>query len=631
MKKLFSSTSILKRMRLPSKAKALRSIAVVIMSVCLIAPALKADSAIAHKTLQGNRPINGRVWSGEQFRCGYDPRGAEDEWHNHKLNALRLNNRRSISQSDAAMAGRNAGAQSEDVGDIAVIEDDGTIVIPPSKFDLKNRSLMFAPEGEGYVITGEDVEFNKNFGFRVGYFFGPDGKLLGNLDNGYREMPLLEAPFTFFGASYNKIFIGSNGYITFEDGDTNARLSASALVNALPRIAPLWADLDATEAGDVYYNRLEGRHIITWNAVPESLYGGKNTFQVALYDDGRIAFIYKKVKARTSLIGLSPGNSEQEAQPIDLSNHPEGQITGAFFESFSKQKRLDLPALTRAFYRTHADSFDAIYVWTDFSYDNGLGVAHSFNVRNDIAGIGLKLFDRGSVYGSPSRMSSLITMGNQSDWPADPQEHVVGLNTAISIVCHEQGHRWLAYVRFDAEHDIKDDLLGRDNSHWSFLVDTRTNSEGTFSSLMEGNSWRDNGNNTFATTESAVNYFSPLDEYLMGLRPADEVGDIHYLAADVELKFILREKSPVTGFSMSAIRKTTSVAQIVEREGVRIPTAADAPKEFRIAFILLTEKGSRPSNSTLNKMSKYSDALVRYFSIATDRLGSLNNSLTNDN
>jgi hypothetical protein len=628
MKKLFSPAAALKRIRLPAKAKLLRAVAVAFACACVIAPALKASSDATQPARQENLSAIDRVWSGRQFDCGYDSRGAEDEWHNHRLNALRLNDRRAIRQGVSTTLGRNRELQSKDVGDIAVIEDDGTIITSPSKFDLKKRSLLFTPDGDGYSITRADVEFNKEFGFRVGYFFGADGGLLGNSDNGYRDIVLLGAQFTFFGITYDTIFISTNGYITFGKGDTNARMSAAALAAALPRIAPLWTDLDASDEGDIYYNRLEGRHIITWNAVPQALYSGKSTFQAVLYDDGRIAFVYKNVKARSSLIGLSPGGSDTEARPVNLSSPTEEKITGPFFESFSKQRGLDLPALTRAFYRTHADVFDSIYVWTDFSYDNGLGVAHSFNVRNDITGIGLKIFDRGADYGSPSRMSSIITMGNQNDWPSDPQEHVVGLNSAISIVCHEQGHRWLAYVRFDAEHDIKDDLLGRDNSHWSFLVDTRTNSEGTFSSLMEGNSWRDNGNGTFSTTESAVNYFSPLDEYLMGLRPAEEVGNIPYLATDAQLKFILREKSPVSGFSMSAIRKAATVAQIVEREGVRIPASADAPKAFRIAFILLTEQGSQASNSTLNKMSRYSDALVRYFSVATDRLGSLDNSLS---
>jgi hypothetical protein len=624
MKKIFGPTDI---RRLVSKVKALRSLAMIVVSLCVIAPTFESSYANRNRVLQGDSLATARPLQGNRFHCGYDPIGAEDEYHHHKLNALRLKARPRLTQGFSANAHALGRPQSQDVRDIAVIEDDGAIIASPSKFDLKKRSLLFTPDGDGYRITREGIGFNTNLGFRIGYFFGADGGLLDNADNGYRDITLLGAQFPFFGTFYEKIFIGTNGYITFKEGDTNARLSASALATAAPRIAPLWADLDATQQGDIYYNRLDGRHTITWNAVGQSSHSGTSTFQAVLFDDGRIAFVYKNVKARSSLTGVSPGGSDKEAQPVDLSSPPADRITGAFFESFSKQKRLDLPALMRAFYRTHADLFDAIYVWADFSYDNGLGVAHAFNVRNDIAGIGLKIFDRGSIYGSPSRLSSIITMGNQNDWPSDPQEHVVGLNSAISIVCHELGHRWLAYVRFDAEHDIKDDLLGRDNSHWSFLADTRTNSQGTFSSLMEGNSWRDNGNGTFATMESAVNYFSPLDEYLMGLRAAEEVGDIPYLATDVQLKFILREKSPVSGFSISATRKIATVAQIVEREGVRIPAAPDAPKEFRIAFILVAEQGSLPQSSTLNKMSRYSDTLVRYFFEATNELGSLNSSL----
>jgi hypothetical protein len=214
-------------------------------------------------------------------------------------------------------------------------------------------------------------------------------------------------------------------------------------------------------------------------------------------------------------------------------------------------------------------------------------------------------------------------MGNQSDWPSDPQQHAVSLNTAISIVCHEMGHRWLSYIRFGS----KDNLLGRDESHWSFLVDTRTNSEGSFSSLMEGNAWRDFGTGAFTTTESAVNYFSALDEYLMGLRSADTVGSFFYLDTDEQFKSLLRGKSPITGFSMTATRKNVSIEQIIERAGPRVPDAAAAPKEFRVAFILLTEQGAEASSSTIKKMDRYRDALVRYFSTATSRRGSLDTSL----
>lgn len=601
-----------------------------VLTIALLAMVLAAPVRES-KTGHADSTINGKLAersSNARFNCGYDPRGAADELSNHRLNALKMS-RRDDGTNIAAQAlfgAREFRPLAEDVGDTAVVEDDGTILIPPTQFTLKKSSILFTPDGDGYRISSGDVGFSKDFGYRLGFFFGADNRL-GEADNGYRDVTLIGAQFPFYGVYYDTIYIGTNGYITFTQGDTTARISPAALASELPRIAPLWADLELINSGELYYNRLEGRHVVTWNGAGQPSYGGISTFQAVLYDDGRIAFVYRKVKAQASLAGISPGHSALDSQPVDFSSPPAERIAGPLFQTFGKQQRLDLPALLRAFYRTHSDSFDTAYIWTEFVYDNGLGVAHEFNVRNDIKGIGLLNFDRGAAYGSPARLSSIITMGNEADWPSDPQAHAAGLNSAISIVCHEQGHRWLSYVRFDAEHDIKDDLLGRENAHWSFLVDTRTNAEGSFSSLMEGNAWRDNASGTFTTVESAVNYFTPLDQYLIGLRSAEEVGELSYLSTGAELKEILRSKSPVSGFSTSAVRKTLSVAQIVEREGPRIPDVVSAPKQFRVAFILLTELGSTPSNAALQKISRYRDSLLRYFSVATGGRGSLDATL----
>lgn len=609
------------------QAKTLRAIAILVAGILLSAPLAGASATHSRALARYENYSPGERWAGG---CGYDPRGAEDEWHNHKLNQLRMKDRPLDNQAAAlsATVERKSAATIEDRDDVALVEDDGTIVMPPSKFDLKNRSLLFTPEGDGYRVTRGDLDFISKRDFSLNYFFGA-GNVLGNSNNGYRDLQLRVAPFTFFGITYNMVYVGTNGYITFQEGDTGARPSAAALAYELPRISPLWADLDLTNSGAVYYARLADHHVITWQSVPQAQYSGASTFQAVLYDDGRIAFVYKKVKARASLLGISPGRSERDAQPIDFSDPPAEPITGSFFESFAQEKRIDLPALTRAFYSAYPDVFDMIYVWTDFQFDNGLGVARAFNLRNDIEGIGLDIFDRGRGYGSHARLSSLFAMGDIArDWPSDPHAHVVGLNSAVSIVCHEQGHRWLAYVLFDAEHDIKDDLLGREQAHWSFLADTRTTESGNFSSLMEGNAWRDNGNGTFTTIESAVNHYSKLDQYLMGLRAADEVGTITYLSVEDQFKELVRSKSPVSGFSMTARRKTTSVEQIIEREGPRVPSVSDAQKEFRIAFILLSERGSRPSSATVDKTARYREALVRYFSTATERRGSLNSSLS---
>lgn len=589
------------------------------------APLLDARSdggAIADK----EKPGTTKSRTGDGLVCGFDPRGAEDQIYAHRLNALRSNGRRAAADGLRHATTQSSGPRAENMDNVALIEDDGTIVVQPNKFNLKKRSLIFSPESAGYRIERGDPSFETDRGSKLRGFLGADGKP-GSGNNGYRDVSLAGASFPFYGNFYDTIYVGTNGYITFVQGDTSARISAASLASEMPRIAPLWADLDVNDGGNIYYNRLEGRHLITWDAASEVVYGGKSTFQVVLYDDGRIAFVYKKVKARSSLTGISPGNSALDPQPINFTDPPGEPVAAPFFETFSNQKRLDLPALTRALYRTQPDAFDAVFIWTDFSYDNGIGVAHSFNVRNDIGGIGLRIFDRGSQYGSPSRLATVITMGHETSWPSNPQLLTAGLNTAVCIVCHELGHRWLAYIHFDDGNATKDDLLGRDASHWSFLVDSRTNSVGSFSSLMEGNAWRDGGSGTFTTIESAVNHFSPLDQYLMGLRSADEVGEISYLVTDEGFTQLIREKSPVSGLSISAVRKTTSVSQIIAHEGSRVPDVSTSQKEFRAAFVLLTQQASIPSASSIEKVARYRNALVRYFGAATGRRASLDGSL----
>ena len=134
-------------------------------------------------------------------------------------------------------------------------------MIPPSKFSLKNSAVLFTPEGAGYRIAASDIGFEDDFGSRFVSFLGIDGKPINDADNGYRDISIAGAQFSFFGTSYDTLYVGTNGYITFTQGDTTSRLSPSALATELPRIAPLWADLDFTDSGGIYYNRLGSRHL----------------------------------------------------------------------------------------------------------------------------------------------------------------------------------------------------------------------------------------------------------------------------------------------------------------------------------------------------------------------------------
>src|SRR5205807_3351210 len=103
---------------------------------------------------------------------------------------------------------------------------------------------------------------------------------------------------------------------------------------------------------------------------------------------------------------------------------------------------------------------------------------------------------------------------------------------------------------------------------------------------------------------------------------------IPYLVADPQLKDLLREKSPFSGFSMTAAGKSTSTADIIACEGPRIPDVQTSPKRVRVAFIVLSEQDSIPSNATLEKVEGYRSSLEKYFSVATGGRGTLDASLT---
>src|SRR5262249_11356864 len=260
--------------------------------------------------------------------CGYDKTGADDEAVNHLFYKDALRRRLSLSSKNHIQ--NFADAPVNDIEDTAVIEDNGSIVMPPNDFDLNGRSILFEPSDGGYRIVFSNDRLDDALGERLSGFVGVDGEI-SDSDNGYREVELSGAPAQFFGQTYDRVFVGTNGYITFGQGDATARLSPSSLATDLPRLAPLWADLVASHKGRVYYNRASDRHVFTWKKMLQPIYSGKSTFQTILFDDGRIEFLYGGVNVHAALVGLSPGATDAP-RPLDLSRPPADTQTGAIFE-----------------------------------------------------------------------------------------------------------------------------------------------------------------------------------------------------------------------------------------------------------------------------------------------------------
>ena len=148
----------------------------------------------------------------------------------------------------------------------------------------------------------------------------------------------------------------------------------------------------------------------------------------------------------------------------------------------------------------------------------------------------------------------------------------------------EVGHRWLAFLEFrDRNGQRSQALLGRGLAHWSFFFDSDA-------SVMEGNDIEDLGGGSFRTT-AAVQRYSRLDQYAMGLLPESQVPSFFYVESPTNVvPPRSAEDAPRVGVTFNGTRRDVLIQDIVAIQGPRIPSAADSPKVHRQAFIYLVTR-----------------------------------------
>jgi hypothetical protein len=153
------------------------------------------------------------------------------------------------------------------------------------------------------------------------------------------------------------------------------------------------------------------------------------------------------------------------------------------------------------------------------------------------------------------------------------------------VFAHEVSHYWLAFPRLpDAGH--RTDLLGRQTAHWSYFVDTPN-------SPIEGNAWIDNGDGTFTTDIEQEPRFGPLDLYMMGFIPPEQVPDFFYIDAPSETTKE-RASGPQHRLdgrlgpeTVRGTRVDVSIGQIIAANGVRKPSISESPTSFRMLPVLV--------------------------------------------
>lgn len=181
--------------------------------------------------------------------------------------------------------------------------------------DLDNKSLTFIPDGSACfyrLCRTAAAKFPTEPNDPATLTLGDDDSVLLTLTGG-KQVGL-------YGSAFGSVRIGSNGYITFDTDDTNGTETLADHF-AIMRISALFDDLDPSAGGEISWQQLTDRVVVTFLNVPEAGAANSNSFQIEMFFEGTIRITYLNIDAADGLAGLSDGASlPADFVQTDLSN-----------------------------------------------------------------------------------------------------------------------------------------------------------------------------------------------------------------------------------------------------------------------------------------------------------------------
>jgi hypothetical protein len=544
------------------------------------------------------------------FECG-TYKGNEAELKPSQ--ALHLQHERQLPQA----ALRTGAAGLDYVYDnVWVVEDDGTLTISGNNFfDTDNATHKYTNNGNStHTVSANAFTYDATLGTLINP--GDDGSTLVNLP----------FAFPFGGATHTQMYVSGNGAVSFGAPINAQFFDPNDFFSATPKIAPYYMDLDETAGvGEVRVRSEATKYTVSWINVFE--YGGfaSNTFQLVLFPNGNFTITYNGIGSNVfSLIGYHPGG-DPPLEPISYSlGLPHTSAAGAavFEEYYSyPDPVVDEAALFNKFYSHFPDDFFQIVYFTNFLQSMNGAFAYERNIKNDVTGIGLGIFDGSAQFGSAGVLESLCNMNRIDAWPSsDPAARVFTKgNSFLTIMGQEAGHRWGAFVTYGPNHSNL--ILGRQDAHWSYYVDVDHSS-------LEGGDWVPTGGSNYQCPTN-IDYYSELDEYLFGLRTPNEVKDFFFISSASNNTAGARSAGvPILGSTATGTLVPVTVGDVITSEGARTPTEPNEEHDLRQGFIFLIQQGTTPSQAQLDKLVGFRKAWENYFEKSCDGRLSCNTSLT---
>lgn len=276
-------------------------------------------------------------------------------------------------------------------------------------------------------------------------------------------------------------------------------------------------------------------------------------------------------------------------QMIDLGDnfymHPDGYAVEYRIDRNRLLTSSEIKQLFETFYTKFNDSFDFVQLVYNVLQPAELGVtaAASFNTvyNMDIEGLGLDQINCLSQYGSPTKLRGIVnTYSHNGLW----------------AIYHELCHYWGA-MDIGQEVVTYDGTSANEYGHWG-ISDVNGVLGGFKASTLERNvdgvenkykaSSPDGGaNGYFFPVSMSSYYYAPIELYIMGLMPKEEVEPI------TVFKNVsgTTEDNPISnGVFYAEKEEIVTIDDIISKYGERNPSYNNSQKKFKMATIVISSR-----------------------------------------
>lgn len=390
---------------------------------------------------------------------------------------------------------------------------------------------------------------------------------------------------------------GSDGPIT---ADRNISLSLSWTVMGNP----------SSCTADGQWKGLKSKNGGTEAVVVPSNISGALSWRLtcAGVTDSVIANIAKSTGVQISLSQPSPSLLPQPSPPTPQSSSQRIsqnlfilEDNGTFFSGnlFS----VNAQNVARAFYQAYTDVYDFLGLYTL----KKISGYYAGTAKNQEQGFGAPILDNSQSFGSKGRLRGVGVVGNFDSSFASPAFFL-----AQSMV-HEIAHFWLVYAGDPNNCEKNNSCRGKlrvradnyDYGHWSLFIDGTVEIGGlAYQGIMKTSAWKTNPDGSFShraiSQDETQRYrFNDIELYLMGLISPMNVQNPLPLIDTQTSEDTLRNTwccIPESERKVFGAKKLITANDIIAMEGPRTPSYPNTQKDFKVAQILILEKGQQLSS-----------------------------------